>query len=208
MGIAFSGILFGVGLSILIGPVLFLYLELGVSRGFRAGLALAGGVWISDALIIYVMYNFLAAISNLIKDTSFEYIMGGIGGLLLILFGLIGLYRQHHETRKTKKARFLSAGYFALFVKGFILNSFNPFAFFFWIGVMGSIVVKSGFDTASAWIFFSSLIGTVMILDMLKIYLAKRIRVLLTPKHVFLAKRVVSFALVIFGIGLIIRVVM
>ena len=160
----------------------------------------------SDALIITVMYNFLAAVRHLIKDASFEYIIGSIGGILLIIFGLAGLYRQYRETRTPKKSRFLNANYTALFAKGFFLNSFNPFAFFFWMGVMGSIVVKSGFDVASAWLFFGSLIGTVIILDMLKIYLAKRIRKLLKPRHVLLARRVVSFALVVFGIGLIVKV--
>ena len=48
-----SGILLGLTLSILTGPILFTIIQTSIEEGFRAGITVASGIWISDLLFIF-----------------------------------------------------------------------------------------------------------------------------------------------------------
>ncbi|MEN9414305.1 MAG: hypothetical protein RLZ62_609, partial [Bacteroidota bacterium] len=47
-----KGVLLGISLSFMVGPLLFSVVEASIVRGFRAGMAVAAGIWSSDFLFI------------------------------------------------------------------------------------------------------------------------------------------------------------
>jgi len=94
-----------------------------------------------------------------------------------------------------------------LWLKGFLINSINPFTVLFWFGLMSTTILKSNLNSYDIPLFFGGAIGTVVITDIIKILLAKRIRRWMQPKHILLLRRVSGIALIVFGIVLLVRTI-
>lgn len=199
-----NGILFGLLLTILLGPILFALLQTGIERGFRAGAMVGLGVWISDMLYILLAYFGVSYLMQAASWPGFELLLGIGGGLILIGSGLATVLSKPPTLGVAPKG--FSGTYFALWLKGFLINTVNPFTVFFWISVMTTVVAKDDFQRSDAIYFFGGILGTIIITDLLKVLLAKMIRQYLRPVHLMWTRRIAGIALILFGIGLIIRV--
>jgi threonine/homoserine/homoserine lactone efflux protein len=94
----------------------------------------------------------------------------------------------------------------ALWVKGFLINTVNPFTFFFWIGISGVMVVQKELGSNEAFQFFASILGTIILTDFAKVVLAKSISHRFRPIHFLWLRRLSGAALVIFGLVMLIKV--
>ena len=65
-----KGLLFGFGISLLIGPIFFFMLEAGIKYGFKRAIHFALGTWISDIIFIISTYLAFSKIQDLIKINS------------------------------------------------------------------------------------------------------------------------------------------
>jgi len=204
MSALIQGIGIGLLLSILVGPIIFLLIQTGIERGFRAGIAAASGIWISDLIYMLLVLLSLDAIRRVTQTENFELYLGTFGGILLILFGLGMILSKPKASFKTKTS---SRSYLGLFIKGFSINTFNPFTIFFWISIISTTVVKNDWTSADTYAFLGGIILTIMATDSGKVIAAKYVRKWLTPHHIVLARRVSGSALLIFGVVLIGRVV-
>ena len=63
-----KGLLFGFGISLLIGPIFFFMLEAGIKYGFKRAIHFALGTWISDIIFIISTYLAFSKIQDLIKN--------------------------------------------------------------------------------------------------------------------------------------------
>src|SRR5688572_25568860 len=88
MEVILKGIIYGLLLSMLIGPVFFTIIQTSVERGFKCGVLVATGVAVSDALYIIVSY---LGISQVIADDTIKTYLANAGGAMLIGFGLYNL---------------------------------------------------------------------------------------------------------------------
>ena len=100
-----QGILLGFTLSFMIGPLLFAIVEAGLERGFRAGLSVAVGIWLSDVLYVLAVWRGLSAMTALTALPNFKFWAGLLGGCLLIAFGLGSFFKK---TEAPDAARFFS----------------------------------------------------------------------------------------------------
>ncbi len=198
-----NGILFGLLLTILVGPILFALIQTGIERGFRAGVTVGLGVWTSDVLYILAAYFGISYLLQATEWSGFELTLGIGGGIILVGSGLFTLLSSPPEIGPAKS---FSGTYIALWLKGFLINTVNPFTVFFWISVMTSVVLKDELDGQDAFYFFGGIVGTIVVTDILKVLLGKSIRRWLKPKHLLWARRIAGAALLIFGIILMIRV--
>lgn len=203
----FDGVKMGLILTFLVGPLFFTLVQTGVEQGFRAGLAVAIGIWISDLLFIVSVYQGVAYFTHLIKIPNFTWWLGLAGSLLLAGFGIGTLvanpvYPLHEEAPPPAR----STAYFQLLSTGFLINTINPFTVFFWVGLMTTMYAKSDFGLDPAYGLFGGILGTIMLTDTLKVALAKWIRHTLRPKHLFWLRRISGVALIVFGVALLLRV--
>lgn len=191
-----DGFFVGFALAFLIGPVFFLLIQTSIEQGFKLAAVLALGVALSDACFIIV-----AEIgSNLFfTNKALAGYVGYGGGAILIAFGIVNFFKK-----ATKPATLVSSkgAFFKTFVKGFALNSLNPFVLIFWLGVAGSIVGKN-YNTGLHFVFYTSIILTVFTTDIFKIYLASKLQKLLTGHVLIWMNRVSGLALIGFGIRII-----
>jgi len=193
-----KGAIAGITLSFLIGPVFFALIQVGMSKGFRAGLAMCSGIWLSDILIILISYLGLSYILIFTQWDGFAPLMGTIGGLILIGFG-IGSWQVNKTQPKENLHAFHMSSISTLSVKGFIINSFNPFTIIFWLGLMSTIVAQQAQSGKNALFFFTPLLIMVIIFDLLKVLLAKKISKWLKPNYISKFRQLIGFLLVIFG---------
>ncbi len=197
----------GVLLAFTIGPVFFVLLETSAIKGFRAGLVFDLGVIIADIIFILIAYFSTNKILEKLKDDPALFIFGGV---LLLSYGIISLLRL---IKNYKKAQLANEGelnipknnYLALFFKGFLLNFINIGVLGFWLGIIIVFGPKLEMQTDRIITFFGTILLTYLIVDCLKILLAKQLRNKLTPSLIFRVKRVISIVLIVFGVGLIIQ---
>ncbi len=194
-----SGITFGLLLAIMLGPVFFALLQTSLHEGFKAGVFLAFGVFLSDAFLITVCYTF-ASLVRLID--SHQTAMSWIGGILFISFGIYTFFRriklkEVDDDKKTVHAHFV--------LKGFLLNLVNPAVFLFWLGVVGLVSVKENYNRTHEIIFFCSTLLTVFSTDLLKSFVAHRIKNILKPNVMLWINRGIGLVLIGFGVRMLLR---
>jgi threonine/homoserine/homoserine lactone efflux protein len=195
-----QGITLGLVLAMMIGPVFFMLLHTSIKKGFRPAAYLAAGVALSDVLFIAIAVLGSAQLSTFSMHNK---IIGWTGGLLLIAFGLFTIFRKARVS--ASEAFDLPDDSKTLLIdtaKGFMMNCLNPFVLIFWLGVAGALQTGRIPGDSGKMAFFISVIITVFSTDLLKAYLASRLKKLLTGKFLLWLNRIAGTGLVFFGIRL------
>lgn len=196
-----QGISLGLVLSILAGPIFLSLVTLGIERGLRAGTVFAAGQWTSDLIFIGTTYWGMFAMA---QNPHFKHVVGVAGGIMLIVFGLFMLATKP-RLDMSQPQEITARNYTGFFVRGFLMNTVNPFPVFFWMSV-ASDGFQSGKTTVEFAVLYGALMGTIMSTDVLKVYLAKKIRRFMKPHYLIRMRRVAGIGLIVFGIVLMIRV--
>lgn len=201
MEIILNGVKFGVVLAFLVGPVFFTIIQVSVEKGFWHGVMVTLGVSLSDTMYVTICYFGLI---QLIDDAQFRMGMAYVGGTILILFGLyhwiVKSRKKYIDTYKQDQKKPL----YRYFIKGFIINGLSPSVLFFWVGTISLASIDFGYSKGSQFfIFFSALLITVLLTDIVKAYLADKLRTLVTARFLMIMNIVLGIALTILGIRLI-----
>ena len=200
-----QGILLGISLSFLIGPLLFTVVQAGILQGFRAGIAVAAGIWVSDVLFVVAIMWGIDALAALTAMEGFRFWVGIWGGILLLVFGFGSVFskvKQADVAEGLVKKRTL----FHWWLRGFLINTINPGTIFFWLGIVSAVVMPNNWSQQESFIFFGGMLATLILTDTLKAWAAKHIRQFLTPKHIQQIQRGIGLILMIFGLVLIFKV--
>ncbi len=210
MNLIFDGIKLGLILAILVGPIFFALIQAGVEQGIRAGAMVGLGIWVSDILFIFGAYFGVSYVTSMVESPQFALYLGIAGSITLTFFGLGALLTapKAGSSPQWAKANLKSSSYFSLWMKGFLINTINPFTFFFWIGVATTMVIDGGLDSREASLFFGAIFGTIVFTDFSKVVLARRIRRMLQPVHLLWLRRISGGALIVFAVVLLVRVLM
>jgi threonine/homoserine/homoserine lactone efflux protein len=208
MDLFFDGVKIGLLLCFMIGPVFFALLQTAVEEGFRASATVGAGIWTSDLMYISITYFSLQFVRKAIEGGQLEMFIGVAGSVLFLLFGLVALIMPPKNLLLPDDQLYQrSSSYISLYIKGFLLNAFNPFTIFLWIGIISTILIDSELTPGGAGTFFGAIMGTVILTDLLKIFLSKKIRNFIRPKHLIWIRKGTGLALLGFGLFLAIRTV-
>jgi len=196
-----NGVLIGLGLSIMIGPILIILVTTSIERGRKAGFNVAAGIWFSDLLFIILVGIGLRAISSFIEQDGVSKIIGLVGGAILIVYGIYEFKRKpHFDKEKIKPYE-----YATLFVKGFMVNTVNPFSFIFWIGLMGALLVKNPLHHPLTIATLAGTFFTIILFDSVKVLVAHRLKKFLQEKQLNKISRFAGILFFVFGVFLIVR---
>ncbi|MBU0942502.1 MAG: LysE family translocator [Bacteroidetes bacterium] len=198
-----SGIPWGIFLSFMIGPVFFILLETSILKGFRAALVFDLGVVLGDVFFIAVAYLGSYRLIQSLQDKPALFIFGGI---IMLAYGVISFLNLRKEkkinTNEIDK-EIIKKNYFSLFVKGFLLNVINIGVLGFWMAVIISVGPKLEMQNSRMLTFFTAVIITYLLVDCIKILLAKQLKSKMTPTNILKIKKGISIVLMIFGLVLI-----
>lgn len=198
-----QGVILGLTLSALLGPALFTLLQTSIHRGLKSGIFLAFGIFLSDISVVYLA--FLGAL-QLINQKNNYMIAGIIGGSILIGFGIYTFLHKIHIDGNNKSIEVRVPGPITYILKGYFLNIMNPFVWFFWISAMVGVSSSFGDDKHGIVLFFIGTLATVFGSDVLKVFIAHRIKDHLNVKILVRVNHFVGLLLIVFGVFLIIRV--
>jgi threonine/homoserine/homoserine lactone efflux protein len=201
MEIVFNGMKLGIVLAFLIGPVFFTIIQTSVERGFRNGVLVSLGVSLSDVIYVAICYFGLV---QFINNPQFRFYLAYAGGCILILFGIYHLFIKSRRRMTAPLDVASEKKMYRYFVKGFIINGMSPMVLVFWIGAISIASLDFGYAKGlEFFIFFSTVLGTVLATDILKAYLADKLRALITHRLMAIINLVVGICLLVFGVRLI-----
>ena len=198
-----SGIPWGIFLSFMIGPVFFILLETSIIKGFRAALVFDLGVVLGDIVFITIAYLGSYRLITSLKDNSALFMFGGI---LMLAYGVISYISLHKEKKLDIKKidnEIIRKDYLGLFIKGFFLNIINIGVLGFWLAIIISIGPKLEMQNSRMMTFFTAVIITYLLVDCIKIVLAKQLKTKMTPVNILKIKKGISIVLMVFGVVLI-----
>lgn len=214
--IIISGFLLGLTLAVLIGPAFFSLLQTSINHGFRIGMFLAIGIFLSDLTLVSI--SFLGA-SQVISGEKYRVAFGIIGGVILIIYGAytfmkkVKIYNDKNgkgesklEQKEDELLQKIHAPQPILYmIKGYFLNLINPFLLIFWVGVMSFVTAEYNGKTIDILIFFSVALATVLSTDFLKCFVAHQIKKFLSRKILSFMNHALGILLIGTGVYLIIK---
>lgn len=183
----------------MIGPVFFTLIQNSLESGFKYAMVLALGILSSDFLYVIVTYF---GISFLAKLPNFEWYLAIFGGIVLIGFGISNFLKKVIERPSTGGVPFHKMKKRTAFIKGFSINGINPFVLLFWISVAGLVAINNEFDKVDILVYYFGILGTVFCFDLIKAFVAKKLKRLITPKIMLVLNRAVGVLLVFYGFRL------
>jgi threonine/homoserine/homoserine lactone efflux protein len=195
-----KGVLSGLILSLLIGPVFFTLIQTSIERGFRSGFFVAIGISLSDAFYIAIAYLGMYQIFD--KD-NMKY-LAYCGGGVLLLFGLYYIFVKSRRAAHGEEVKVRSP--FRLILKGFIVNGLTPVVLLFWIGTVSVAANEFGYITPGKAIpYFAAIVVTVFSTDLIKAKLADKLRAALTTGFIKRLNVVLGIGMIFFGAKMIIE---
>ncbi len=198
-----AGLPWGLFLSFMVGPVFFILLETSITKGFRAAIVFDFGVVFGDIFFIAIAYLGSYRLIQSLKDKPALFIFGGI---IMLAYGIISFVRLKNEENIDDEEidrDIIKRNYGSLFIKGFLLNVINIGVLGFWLAVIISVGPKLEMQNSRMITFFTSVIITYLLVDCIKILLAKQLKTKMTPRNIIKIKKVISIVLMIFGLVLI-----
>ena len=198
----FQGILLGLVLTVSVGPIFFAVIETSISKGFWYAFSIAVGTVFSDLFYIALAYF---GLQPLFENEAFKTWLGICGGVVLIAFGIVYLMKKPdlHAADLHLQSK---SSYTAYALRGFVINTLNPFVIFFWIAVIGGVTVSYGNSPESQVMFFVGMMGTFFSADMLKAFVAVKIKHLLNRAFLLWLNRAVGVVMMGFGLRMLWKV--
>ena len=186
--------------AFIMGPVFWVLLETSITKGFKAAVAFDLGVMFADACFIGVCY---LGSFQLLEDDQNKQGLFVLGGTILLLYGLFSWINRNKKSKDQPEIQETKENYFGLAAKGFAINILNVGVFIFWGGVTIVSSPASGKSFTSFVLFFSIVLLSYFITDLLKISVANRFKSLLTGKGIVVVNSIVSLILIVSGVVLI-----
>lgn len=188
--------------AFIMGPVFWVLLETSITKGFKAAVAFDLGVMFADVCFIGVCY---LGSFQLLEDDQNKQGLFVLGGTILLLYGLFSWINRNKKSKEQPEIQESKENYFGLAVKGFAINILNVGVFIFWGGVTIVSSPSSGKSFTSFVLFFSIVLLSYFITDLLKISVANRFKSFLTGKGIIIVNSIVSLILIVSGVVLILK---
>ncbi len=188
--------------AFIMGPVFWVLLETSITKRFKAAVAFDLGVMFADVCFIGICY---LGSFQLLEDDQNKQGLFVLGGTILLLYGLFSWINRNKKSKDQPEIQESKENYFGLAAKGFAINILNVGVFIFWGGITIVSSPASGKSFTSFVLFFSIVLLSYFITDLLKISVANRFKSLLTGKGIVIVNSIVSLILIVSGVVLILK---
>ena len=203
------------------GPAFITLVQTSLHRGFRSAAWFAFGVILNDAMIISLCI--LTSVQVKMEDSKIDPALFCIGaGVILLLFGIftfrkkvrtLDTVNQNDKNDKKEKTpdsnneeekavivkNDVKPAWYVFFGKGFALNILNPFVWIFWFSSVAVVAGNMGGNKVSTLVFFAVILGTTLLLELLKAWGAAKLKKFLDAERTTLMNRIAGILLMVFG---------
>lgn len=179
---------------VLIGPVFFLLIETSLTKGWKSAIALDLGVVAADILVVLIAYFGSYDLVGMIQTHPSLY---KIGGFIIFIYGLVMYFSK--PPLHIKNDKLVDKNYFKTFLNGFLMNLINVGIVVFWFVIVSWITINYP-ARSDFFIFMGVALGSFFALDLVKIFLAKKLQERVTDNVVYKIRKIMGILLCIFGI--------
>lgn len=198
-----KGLVLGFLLAISVGPVIFAIIRHSIHHGKKAGYFLVAGISASDVLLVLIAHFFTQIFHSLLIHRQAIAIGGGV---FLILLGLYTLFVKKvavDDANRIVDKEYKAHHYAGMFLSGFLINILNPAVFLFWLAWTTAVHADAE-DRSSPntyqFIVFGTCLLFVLLTDMLKVFMAAKLRNKLTPPVLRGINIISGIILIVFGL--------
>jgi len=206
----FWAIMIGIFLSLVVnmGPAFITLVQTSLHRGFRSAAWFATGVILNDAMVISIC---IMASVQVVMKSSKEAAWACVGaGIVLLLFGVSTFRKKVKEreerdaylerrTNEVLKKQEDKPAWIVFLAKGFVLNILNPFVWIFWFSAVAMVAGNMGGNKVSTMVFFAIILGTTLLLELLKAWGAAKLKKFLDAERTVLMNRIAGILLMLCG---------
>lgn len=189
-----SGIIFGIGVSVPIGPVNILMMSYAL-KSYKKAFFLGLGAMDADALYLTLLSFGILKFLN--SPTGFK-ILAVFGAIFLTYMAILILKNSKSNIKMQKTDSF---SLFGIFVKGFLINLSNPYVIAFWLSSAAVLSYKGGNFILTL---FGLIIGIFLWISLFPLVIFKA-RKVIGEKIANLFSYISAFILIFFSIILIFR---
>ena len=175
-----DGLKYGLFLMLLIGPSFFYMIGVGIREGFFKAFGFALGIMASDLALIFLIYF---GLSRFFETDWFNQFFSLTAGVVLIIIGIQYLMMSGKEAQFSTSKSGLHKSFYAYILKGIAINMINPFTIMLWIGVLGNVSLREGYEGADFYMFAGGLVLTILLMDTLKAYAANGLSRVLNERN-------------------------
>ncbi len=197
-----KGTLVGLFMAISVGPTLFVIIKYSLHYSHKAGIAFVLGVSVSD--IMYVTLANVAA--NWLRSLApYEKYIATGGAIALMIIGLGGILKKHKPKRPSSIPMDISrSDYMRIWLGGFLVNTLNPGVLITWLGAVTIIANRPG---SYRFMLFGIALVIILGIDFIKVFLADKIKGLLTVRRVIYMQRFSAACIFLIGLTLLITTI-
>lgn len=198
-----QGFVFGIALAFSLGPSFFGLIQTSIKNGYRSGIAMALGIFLSD--FIYLLLAWFGLSAWLVGD-KYKVLVGTTGGVLLIAYGLWQFLKKTKVQNVEGEMPEQKNSYGASALKGFLMNVLNPFVIFIWIAAIGLASTKFNNEVPVILAFFVTTLMTILATDIAKSLAAGKIKSYLNETWIHRVNQIAGIIMMISGVVLVVRV--
>jgi len=158
-----EGLVFGLGLAVSLGPIFIALTQTSIEKGLLPGMTVGLGIWISDIILVALIYLFISDIGTSVESESFKFWLGVSGAVVLLGFGVFMILRKPLLDYSERKHNYKN--YLGFWLKGFLINTINPFTIFFWITVISSYVIGRNIAHEHVVVLLSTILVVIILSD-------------------------------------------
>lgn len=150
MSVFLSYLLLGLSLSAPIGPINAAQLDKGIKKGFLHSWSVGIGAVMADILYMVLVY---LGVVHFINTPFIQTFLWLFGAFVLIYTGIESIMMINKATISGGKSDDTLA---ASMLSGFLLSLSNPLSILFWLGIYGSVIVKTAADYSTGSLLLNS----------------------------------------------------
>lgn len=192
-----EGMVTGVMLTIMVGPVTMVILRHGLVINRAAGVVAAAGTWFSDFVFIALTFWMTSSITQWVEEPTNKVGIYTAGGIGLLIMGLVLANVSKHQAAVAIDVKL--EGYFRAFMAGFMVNSLSPFTLFFWLGAAAILHMQS----QPPMLYYTGLMFTLALGDFLKAWFAPHLTRWLKAHHMYWVQVVAGIVIAVTGLVII-----
>lgn len=196
MSVLLSYIFLGLSLSAPIGPINAAQLDKGLKKGFLHSWLLGVGAVLAD--IVYMVLVYMGVV-HFVSTPFVQTFLWAFGAFVLVYTGIesvlsagkVNVSAHHQDDSLLASVR-----------TGFIMALSNPMTILFWLGIYGSVMVKTAADhgTGDLLLFSGAIILGVLIWDVVMAAIASSFRKMLSDRAITWISVLSGLSLIGFGL--------
>lgn len=196
MSLFLSYVILGLSLSAPIGPINAAQLDRGIKKGFWHSWLFGLGAVLADILYMVLVY---LGVVHFLSTPFMQTFLWLFGAFVLIYTGIESLINAGKVNISTKKK---DESLIANLFSGFLMSLSNPMTILFWLGIYGSVLVKTASDHGKSdlFLFSTAIIIGVLIWDLTMAGVSSIFRKLLSTRAITLISVLSGLSLISFGI--------